>query len=515
MSADILLVIVGIAALMIGYPAALTLGGVAVVFAVVGVMTGTFDPFLLSAVPSRLFGILTSQILLAVPLFVFMGLVLEKSGVAEAMFSNLARYLRNRRGGLGVAVTIVGAMLAASTGIVGASVVTLGLIALPALLDNGVRADRAAGTVAAAGTLGQIVPPSIVLIVLGDQMSNAFQKMQSDSGQFSVDTVSVSDLFAGAILPAMLLVGLYVCWQFLTADKVRDNKPAVQHHHAGNNFGDLLVFMAPVILILLVLGSILGGVATPTESAALGAVGALFLAARHQAVSRAQKGVSDAGLGLLLFLFILRWLFNVENAAVWWLGIAASAAFSTMLLSSIVALNKVGVLRPVLAESVHLISMIFLIVIGTSIFALVFRGFGGDDTVNALLSDLPGGTWSALLIVMLAIFVLGFFLEFLEITYLVVPLVAPVLLSLPMGDGSVMSPIWLGVLIALNLQTSFLTPPFGVSLFYLRSVAAQEITTNSIYRGCAPYIFLQLLVLAVVLVFPALTTWLPQVLFAP
>lgn len=454
MPLDLLLLAALVAVLMGGFPVGLTLGGVSVIFAVLGVVLGEFDPVLLYALPSRLFGVMTNSILLSIPLFVFMGLVLERSKLAEEMLDASANLFAGLPGGLLVSVVIVGAMMAASTGIVGASVVTLGLLALPGMLRNGVPPHLAAGTVAASGTLGQIIPPSIVLIVLGDQMSNAWQKKQLDAGEFAPETVSIADLFAGALLPGLLIVVLFVVYLMIIAPR-HDFVPESQATPVPT--GDLMsAFLVPIVLILVVLGSILFGLATPSEAAGIGAVGAVALARKR-------------------------------------LGKPA--------------INKL------LADSVHLISMIFLIIIGASIFSLVFRGLGGEDTITGLLSDLPGGTYGALIIVMLVIFGLGFFLEFLEISLVVVPLVAPVLLAMPLADGSAMSPVWLGVLIAINLQTSFLTPPFGLSLFYLRSVADRSLPTIALYRGVIPFVALQLLALACVMIWPEIATILPQSLY--
>ena len=465
MSLDILFLIALIAALMAGYPVALTLGGMSILFACVGYCLGAFDLVLLLALPSRLFGVMTNAVLLSVPLFVFMGLVLERSNLAQDMLDAAARLFANLRGGLSISVMIVGAVMAASTGIVGASVVTLGLLALPGLLRNGISPQLAGSTVAAAGTLGQIIPPSIVLIVLGDQMSNAWQKMQLDAGEFAPETVSVADLFAGALLPGLLIVALFVAYLLwrspASVASASQNGPASTTPPAEAN-GEMnrrslaAAFLPPVLLIIAVLGSILAGLATPSEAAGIGAVGALLLARRR---------LDRAALNLLL------------------------------------------------QDSVHLISMIFLIVIGASVFSLVFRGLGGEETITALLSQLPGGTYGALITVMLVIFALGFFLDFLEISLVVVPLVAPALLAMPLADGSAMSPIWLGVLIAINLQTSFLTPPFGLSLFYLRSVAPPEVTTIALYRGVIPFIFTQVIALAAVMAWPMLATILPRFLY--
>ena len=454
MSLDLLLLVVLVAVLMSGYPVALVLGGVSILFALLGHLTGGFDLILLYALPSRLFGVMTNAVLVSIPLFVFMGLVLERSKLAEDMLDASAQLFARFRGGLPISVVVVGAVMAASTGIVGASVVTLGLLALPGMLRNGVPAHLAGGTVAAAGTLGQIIPPSIVLIVLGDQMSNAWQKLQLDAGEFAPETVSVADLFAGALLPGLIIVSLFVIYLMIRSPD--SMKPEIDDPSRVAVYSLLRAFLPPVVLIFAVLGSILFGLATPSEAAGVGAVGALLLARKR--------------------------LDRVE-------------------------------LEKLLADSVHLISMIFLIIIGASIFSLVFRGLGGEETVTRLLSDLPGGTYGALIIVMLVIFALGFFLDFLEISLVVVPLVAPVLLAMPLADGSAMNPVWLGVLIAINLQTSFLTPPFGLSLFYLRSVADESVTTTSLYRGVTPFILLQLAALVVVMIWPQLATILPEMLY--
>ena len=451
---DIVFAVLALLLLIAGYPVALTLGGFAVLFAFVASGFGAFDLALLGAVPSRVLGIVTNPILLAIPFFVLMGAVLERSRIAADMLAAAANGLRGVRGGAAVSVTLVGALLAASTGIVGASVVALGMLALPALLARGVSPEQASGTVAAVGTLGQIVPPSIVLIVLGDQLSNAWQTAQTSSGNFAPDTVSVADLFAASILPGALLVGLFMAWQILRGDGER---PEAHGELAETSAVGWTSFLPPFALVLAVLGLILGGIATPSEAAAIGAFGAALLG----------------------------W-----NRLSWsdWQHIAS--------------------------EGVYLTCTIFTIIIGASIFSLVLRGLGGDETLASWLSDLPGGAIGALAIVMLTVFLLGFVLDFIEITYVVLPLAAPVLLTLPMADGSTMSPVWLGVLLALNLQTSFLTPPFGLSLFYLRSVAPKAITTAMLYRGVVPYIGLQLLALVMVIWWPSLATALPLWLYA-
>jgi len=442
--------------LMLGYPVAFTLGGVSLLFALLGDWLGLFDGAFLEALPNRLYGIMTNGTLIAVPLFVFMGVMLERSRVAESLLDTMSELFGPLRGGLGISVVIVGMLLAASTGIVGATVVTMGLLSLPTMLKRNYDAGVATGTICAAGTLGQIIPPSIILVLLGDVLSSAYQQAQLEMGVWNPKTVSVGDLFIGAIIPGLMLVGLYVIYQLILAWLRPEKVPAMPAEQRGQ--GDLwwrvlTVLLPPLLLILAVLGSILGGLATPTEAAAVGAVGGMLLAA--------QRGQ-----------------FTLAN------------------------------LRQVMRQTTLVTSMVFLIFIGAALFSLVFRGFGGDELVETLLTSLPGGVFSAVAIVMLLMFLLGFILDFIEITFVVVPIVGPILLQ--MG----LDPVWLGIMIALNLQTSFLTPPFGFALFYLRGVAPAGVRTADIYRGVAPFIVIQLLMLGMLAYWPQLATWLPEVVFA-
>lgn len=432
--------------LMLGYPVAFTLAGVALLFAALGIVTGHFEPNLLRTFPSRIYGIMANYTLVAVPLFVFMGTMLEKSRLAEELLENMSQACRGLPGGLGLSVVVVGALLAASTGIVGATVVTMGLISLPTMLRHGYSPSLATGTICATGTLGQIVPPSIALVLLGDVLSSAYQRAQLSQGVYSPETVSVGDLFVGALVPGALLVGLYLGYIALLAFWRPALAPATPAEDRPRSTLRLWLSLIPVLLlIILVLGSILAGVATPTEAAGVGALGATLLAlAKGQLSGQRLRDV----------------------------------ARSTTLISA----------------------MIFTILIGASLFSLVFRGFGGEELVASFFSQLPGGVFTAMLIVMLVIFLLGFILDFIEITFVVVPIVGPVLLA--MG----VDPVWLGIMIALNLQTSFLTPPFGFALFYLRGVAPPSVATGAIYRGVVPFIVLQLLVLCSLALWPELAT---------
>ena len=436
--------------LLLGYPVAFSLAGSALLFAGLGTVTGVFDSSLLSAIPSRIYGIMTNTTLIAVPLFVFMGVMLEKSRLAEDLLSNMAKAFGRQKGGLAYAVIIVGMLLAASTGIVGATVVTMGLMSLPTMLKQNYKPSLATGTICATGTLGQIIPPSIALVLLGDILSSSYQQAQLNMGIFSPKTVSVGDLFIGALIPGLMLVALYLLYAFIaTRKKIINSSP----DETKLNYLDLMFNLGPPLtLIMMVLGSILIGIATPTEAAAVGAMGATLI-------------------GLLKRKL------------------------------SIVILNEVTI------QTLKVTSMVFMILIGATIFSLVFRGYGGDELVHSLFLDMPGGEIGALLVVMLVIFLLGFILDFIEITFVVVPIVAPILLALGFD------PIWLGIMIAINLQTSFLTPPFGFALFYLRGVAPKNITTITLYRGVIPFIIIQLAVLIILAIWPSLATWLPAQIY--
>jgi tripartite ATP-independent transporter DctM subunit len=456
----VLMVVAICVVLFAGYPIALTLAGVSLAFAVAGHVAGMMNLTLLAALPQRMFGVMTNEVLLAIPLFIFMGVMLERSQIAEQLLETMGRLFGSLPGGLGISVLLVGVLLAAAKGVVGATAVTIGLIMLPTMLRHGYDPRLAAGTVAATATLAQIFPPATVLVLLGDQMSNAYQAVQLSQGVYAPQSVTVSDLFAGAILPGFGLVGFYLIYLIgmavfrpgtspaLPPDPQKPSRAVLARRLAG-------VLLAPILLIVAVLGSILAGIATPTEAASVGAVGAILLAF-------AKLGLPGCG----------------------------------------------RVLMPVMARTTQVTSMIFLILFGATLFSLVFRALGGDDMVQRAIADLPGGTAGAVMAVMLAIFLLGFVMDAFEIIFVVVPIVAPALLKMPAID-----PVWLAVMIALNLQTSYMHPPLGATLFFLRGVAPPQITTRHIYVGIIPFVLIQLLALLALWFVPALATWLPHKLY--
>jgi len=443
--------------LLIGFPVAFSLAGTALAFAGIGLMLGHFDASFLHAIPNRLFGIVSNSILMAVPLFIFMGVMLEKSKVAENLLDAMALVMGKTKAGMGIAVTLVGMLLAASTGIVGATVVTMGLLALPTMLKRGYSAQYSSGIIAATGSLGQIIPPSIALVLLGDVLSSSYQQAQLNMGIFSPDTISIADLFAGAVIPGLILVLLYIIYSFVLAIFKPEQVPClldedIEYIKSRKSVGVFAALVPPLLLIFCVLGSILFGVATPTEAAGVGAFGASILAVWQKQFT----------------------LINLQD---------------------------------VMRQTLKITAMVFMILIGASLFSLVFRGFGGEELIAGFFEQLPGGVVSAILIVMLVMFLLGFILDFIEITFVVVPIVAPILLM--MG----VDPIWLGIMIAVNLQTSFLTPPFGFALFYLRGVAPKSVLTSDIYKGVIPFIIMQLFLLILMSVYPKVVTWLPDLLY--
>jgi tripartite ATP-independent transporter DctM subunit len=514
---DLLMFIALCGLILLGFPVAFTLAGTALIFAGIGWSLGVFDPSFFGFFPNRIYGVMTNEVLIAVPLFVFMGVMLERSKVAEELLDTMGQLFGKLRGGLGISVSVVGALLAASTGIVGATVVTMGLLSLPTMLRRGYDPALACGSICAAGTLGQIIPPSIVLVVLGDQISNAHQEAQRQLGNWAPEPVSVGDLFAGALIPGLVLVALYILYQVVTAILRPASSPAMPRSEAdgpGTVRRVMRAMVAPIVLIVAVLGSILAGVATPTEAAGVGAIGATLLAGARLVPGRPLPiyGAALALVGLLVltsFVDLRIARSEIPPADQLGLGLAAllCALLAFGLLVALVRAHRDGTLVAVMRSTTRISSMVFVIVIGAQLFSLVFRGFGGDETVHEFLTALPGGALGAMVVVMAVMFVMGFFLEFIEITFVVVPIVGPVLLQLGLD------PIWLGVMIAVNLQTSFLTPPFGFALFYLRGVAPSEVTTLQIYRGVVPFVAMQLLMLVLLALFPAMATWLPRAIF--
>lgn len=438
-------------ALLAGYPVAFTLAGVAMLFAGGGILAGLLDPNLLLTLPSRIYGTISNTTLIAVPLFIFMGVVMERSRIAETLLESVASLFGRVRGGLGFGVIVVGTLLAASTGVVGATVVTMGLLSLPTMLARGYDPKLATGVICATGTLGQIIPPSIILVLLGDVLGSAYQQAQLRMNVLHPQTLSVGDLFVGAIVPGLLLVLAYLLYVAFIAWRRPLAAPAVALEKRPAIGRLLLDLGVPIMLIVAVLGSIMIGAATPSEAAGVGAFGAILLAAAKRQLSL--RRLHEAGIVTL-----------------------------------------------------EMTCMVFVILLGATIFSLVFRGFGGEEMIAHLFAQLPGGPAGALLLVMAVIFLLGFILDFIEIVFVVVPIVGPVLLM--MG----IDPLWLGIMIAVNLQTSFLTPPFGFALFYLRGVAPPSVRSSDIYRGVMPFIGLQLLLMGALVIWPELVSWLPALL---
>ena len=447
----LVLFVVMCASLLLGFPVAFTLGGVSLIFAGLGSIFGIFDLYLLETIPNRLFGIMTNSTLVAVPLFVFMGVILEKSKIAEKLLESMSEIFGNLKSGLGISVIIVGALLAASTGIVGATVIAMGLISLPAMLKKGYSEEVSTGLIAATGTLGQIIPPSIALVILGDVLATAYQQAQLSMGNFSAKSFSVGDLFVAAIIPGLLLVTAYSFYFIFNISQKTFNYEKIEEK-SFSLISILKILIPPFLLIFSVLGSIILGVASPTEAAGIGAMGSILIAVLNRKLS---------------------------------FSVLADAVKQTAFISS----------------------MVFMILIGASIFSLVFRGFGGEELITNLFDAVPGGLFGSMLIVMILVFLLGFILDFIEISFVVVPIVGPILIA--MGAD----PLWLGIMLAINLQTSFLTPPFGFALFYLRGVTPEKIKTETIYKGVIPFIMIQILILCLVAYFPFLATYLPSAIY--
>ena len=440
----IIFLIVTFLFLLSGFPVAFILSGISLLFAFIGILFGFFDYSYLMAFPARLFGVMGNQNLLAVPLFIFMGLILEKTKIAESLIQDMNILFNNANSGLAISVVVVGALMAASTGIVGASVVTLGLLTYPVLIKNGYSPSVASGTICASGTLGQIIPPSLVLILLADVLSSSYQQAQLNMGIFNPESITIADLFLGAILPGLILPIFYII--YLKSLKIKTvNKELL------NKKANILSVIYPLGLMFIVLGSIIFGIATPSEAAGIGALGAIILA-------YSQNNLSKIILDKCVF------------------------------------------------ESIKLTSMVFMILIGAILFSLVFRGLEGEEFIHKFLVEMPDNKFMTLFIVLLIMFLLGFILDFIEITFIVIPLIGPALFTLGFD------PLWIGILIALVLQTSFITPPFGFSLFYLRGVLPKNVKTTEIYKGIIPFLIIQIFLVIVVFIFPNLATALPEIL---
>jgi tripartite ATP-independent transporter DctM subunit len=504
--------------LLLGYPISFTLPGTALVFALIGWAFGAFDLSYFNSLPLRYWGLATNDVLVAVPLFVIMGVTLERSKIAEELLTTMGVLMGELKGGLGYATVVVATLLAASTGIVGATVITMGLISLPAMLKAGYDKRLASGVICASGTLAQIIPPSTILVFLSVILQSSYSQAQMAKGNFQPETLSVGDLFAGAFIPGLMLSCLYAGWIFISTIRRPESAPAMVISTAdreGLGRRVVVTLVPPLMLIIAVLGSIITGIATPTESAAVGAVGAIVLAlvraiAQHllfrypkSTVERAQFYVWVGAVLLLVTTGLALGGKGVLTLCVAALAASAAIVLSLPDLRRNVASQFVGI-----AESSLVISTtVFVIFFGASVFSVVFNRLGGDALVAEFLGNLPGGANGALFVVMAIIFLLGFFLDPFEIIFIVIPIAGPILLKMDVD------PIWLSILIGVNLQTSYLTPPFGFSLFFLRQVAPPGVSTGDIYRGVMPFVALQVSAMAAVWLFPALATWLPKQIF--
>ncbi len=506
------------AGILSGIPVMLVIAGVPTLVALAASALGHFDLVYFQAVPQRVFGVMENTLLIAVPLFVLVGALLDRSKQAERMLTNINRLFGGTRQGLALSVIVVSALIAASTGIIGATIVMLGTLSLPTLLGAGIDKRTASGLICACGTLGQIIPPSIVLILLGDQVSNAYFEAQQAAGNFAPDPVTVGDLFAGAMLPGLTLVALYALWvlfrlrgQRPTTTATADGAPPAP----GIPLAEVATGILPTLaLIVSVLGSILMGLATPTEAAGVGVGGAILVAAAQLSPAMKRHALATAALAAALLAAAASGFVRVDFS-----GGALTATPGTLIAGGLVALVLAGlgraaialakarILIPAITETLMVSGMIFGIVIAASILSLVFRGFGGDEMVREVMHAVPGGAWGMLWVTMLVVFLLGFLLEFVEIIFIVIPIVGPVILQ-----GQI-DPVWFAILFAMNLQTSFLTPPFGFALFYFRSVAPAGVTTADIYRSIIPFVVIQLVAIGLLALFPPLATWLPDVLF--
>ncbi|WP_288348627.1 TRAP transporter large permease subunit [uncultured Thalassospira sp.] len=511
---DLLMFAALMGCILLGFPVSFSIAGVAIIFGYIGWATDAMNIGLMGAFGQRVFGTLTNDVLIAIPLFVVMGVILERSRIAEDLLHTMGRLFGQLRGGLGISVVLVGALLAASTGIVGATVIAMGMIALPTMLRTGYNPKLASGLVCTAGTLGQIIPPSTLLIILSDVMSSAYQQAQYEQGKFTIETISVGQIFAGALVPGLTLVAIYILYILLRGVFRPDDMPPAQSDDGRPDIGEVFrAVLPPILLIIAVLGAILGGVATPTEAASVGAIGAILMAGARQGANRT---LVLAGTISLLVLAVMAGIAPVrfQRSDLTGVDYMLGGVYVVLAIIGIAAIFaclrqawKADILKSALTSTMTVTSMIFATILTASMFSLVFIGLGGEDHVAEILEAMPGGPTGALLFCMALIFILGFFLDFVEITVILLPLIAPGLIM--MGHD----PVWLAILIAINLQTSFLTPPFGFSLFYLRSAAPPEITTGQIYKGVIPFIALQVFGIFVIWLWPSLARWLPSVVF--
>ncbi len=512
---DILLVLALIGGILLGYPVSFTLAGVATLFAIIGCATGVFDMGLLGALAQRVFGLLTNNVLIAIPLFVLMGVVLEKSRIAEELLETMGKLFGRIRGGLGISVILVGALLAASTGIVGATVVAMGLIALPTMLRNKYDPSFACGIVCTSGTLGQIIPPSTLLIILTDVMSNAYQQAQYSKGQFTIETISVGQMFAAALVPGLVLVTVYLVYLIIRSWISPHIAPALSGgDYVKPTARDVVrAVLPPIFLIVAVLGSILAGIATPSEAASVGAIGAVLMAGARLGVPArwmVTGAVAFVFLAVVAGIAPVRLQRTDAELQEWLLGggcIALSCIGFVAIVKALRQTMKKKILVEILSSTMVVTAMIFATILTASMFSLVFIGLGGEERIEWVITAMPGGGTGALVFCMVLIFILGFFLDFVEISVILLPLVAPTLIL--MGHD----PVWLSILIAINLQTSFLTPPFGFSLFYLRGAAPPEVSTGQIYLGVLPFIILQAVGITILWFIPGLATYLPSIVF--
>lgn len=501
-----------------GLPVGFVLIGVPFVLAMGASVFGAFDLAFLSAFPSRVFGLVTNPILVAIPLFLLLGNLLERSDIARRMMLTAGALFGNRHGGMAYAVILVGALLAASTGLIAATIFMMGLIAYPAMAKGGYDNRLSAGLICASGSLGQIIPPSILLILLSDQISSAYQAGRREAGDFAPDPVSVGDLFAGALLPGLILVFCYFVYVMILVSLRPAMAPPIRIADIEGMDDSLtfrsvmLALVAPLVLIVLVLGSILGGIATPTESAALGAAGALVMVAINKSTSRRDTALYlMVGMAAVVLIGLrLGGLVGPESNGGGIGNILAIAAFAVMALGigfAIFQEARFGDLIATCTATATMVSSILLIIMGALMLSLVFRGFGGEETVEHLLASIPGGSGSALLAVMVLVFFLGFILEYVEIIFIVVPIA-----GVPLMAAGI-DPVWFAILLSVNLQSSFMTPPFGYALFYFRSVAPPSLTTRNLYISVVPFVAIQLTVLLLIALVPDIVTWLPGFIY--